>query len=136
MPTVLVSAGIAGVLFVLLDLAWFSVSRERLYNPELGALLRAKVDVAAATGFYVLYALGMAILVIAPSVNAGDAQRALFYGAALGLTAYGTYNLTNLATLRDWSALVTFGDLVWGTLATAVACWATTMIVMKFSPAS
>ncbi|MDZ4775932.1 MAG: DUF2177 family protein [Alphaproteobacteria bacterium] len=136
MPTVLASAGIAGVLFVLLDLAWFAVSRERLYNPELGPLLRAKVDFAAAAGFYVLYAFGMAVLVIAPSIGAGDAQRALFYGAALGLTAYATYNLTNLATLRGWSALVTFGDLAWGTFATAVACWATTMAMIRFSPAS
>lgn len=136
MPTVLVSAGVAGVLFVLLDLAWFSVSRERLYNPELGALLRAKVGVAAAAGFYAVYALGMAVLVIAPSAALGDAQRALFHGAALGLTAYATYNLTNLATLRGWSALVTFGDLAWGTFATAVVCWTTTMAVMKFSPAS
>jgi len=136
MPTVLVSAGVVGVLFVLLDLAWFAVSRERLYNPELGVLLRAKVDFAAAAGFYVVYALGMAVLVIAPSVAPGDAQRALFYGAALGLTAFATYNLTNLATLRGWSALVTFGDIVWGTCATAVACWATTMALTKFSPAS
>lgn len=136
MPTVLVSAGIAGVLFVLLDLAWFSVSRERLYNPELGPLLRAKIDFAAAAGFYALYALGMAVLVIAPSVALGDAKRALFYGAALGLTAYATYNLTNLATLRGWSSLVTFGDLAWGTFATAVACWATTAAMLKFSPAS
>lgn len=136
MPTTFASAGIAGVLFVLLDLVWFSVSRERLYNPELGQLLRAKVELSAAIGFYAIYALGMSVLVIAPSVASGDAKRALLYGAMLGLTAYATYNFTNLATLRGWSALVTWGDLAWGACATAVACWATTMAMLKLSPAS
>lgn len=130
MGSFLAAAGLSGVLFVLLDLAWFSVSRERLYNPELGPLLRAKVDFAAAAGFYAIYALGMAALVIMPA--AGDMKRALLMGAVLGVTAYATYNFTNLATLRGWSATVTWTDLAWGTFATAIACAATTVAVSKF----
>lgn len=130
MGSFLAAAGLSGVLFVLLDLAWFSVSRERLYNPELGALLRAKVDFPAAVAFYAIYALGMAALVIAPA--AGDVKRAVLMGAALGVTAYATYNFTNLATLRGWSSTVTWADLAWGTFATAVACGATTAALSMF----
>lgn len=134
MGSFLAAAGLSGVVFVLLDLAWFSVSRERLYNPELGPLLRAKVDLAAAASFYVIYALGMAALVIMPA--AGDLKRAVLMGAALGVTAYATYNFTNLATLRGWSSTVTWADLAWGTFATAAACGATTVALSMFSRAS
>ena len=139
MGSFLAAAGLSGVVFVLLDLAWFSVSRERLYNPELGPLLRAKVDFAAAAAFYVIYALGMATLVIVPALASGyggEVKRAVLMGGVLGVTAYATYNLTNLATLRGWSSTVTWADLAWGTFATAAACGATTVALSMFSRAS
>lgn len=109
--------------FVLLDLVWLRVMVSRLYLPEIGGIMRATLEWRAAAMFYVMYAFGMTVLVILPSAASGYPERALQGGALLGLVAYGTYSLSNLANLRGWSQKVTVADIAWGAFATALACW-------------
>lgn len=116
--------------FVLLDMVWLRVMVSRLYLPEIGSIMRATPDWRAALAFYAIYALGMTWLIILPAAASGFPERALLGGAVLGLVAYGTYNLTNLATLRAWSRKVTLADLAWGVVATALACWIVAQIVV------
>jgi uncharacterized membrane protein len=76
----------------------------------------AKVNWAAAVVFYLIFIVGLVILVIGPAVEAGSWAQALWRGAVFGFVAYATYDLTNLATLRDWPLAMTAVDLVWGTV--------------------
>ncbi|HYP72077.1 MAG TPA: DUF2177 family protein, partial [Variovorax sp.] len=105
---------LAALIFLSMDAAWLGVMGPRLYRPELGSLLRESFDVVPALMFYPLYVSGMLCLAIAPALKERSALAAGVRGALLGLVAYGAYDLTNQATLRDWSWRVTLADLAWG----------------------
>lgn len=107
------------IVFLTLDSVWLTAMADRLYRPLLGHLLLERFDVAPAVLFYLLYLMGVVVFAVAPALAAGRSAMALGYGALLGLVAYGTYDLTNQATLRNWPWGVTLADLVWGTCATA-----------------
>ncbi|MET0546790.1 MAG: DUF2177 family protein [Caulobacterales bacterium] len=121
--------------FGILDLIWLRLMSSRLYLPEIGSIMRAAPEWRAAAVFYGIYAFGMANLIILPACASGYPERALQSGAVLGLVAYATYNLTNMATLRGWSRKVTILDIAWGVCATALTCWAVTYaMVMLATP--
>lgn len=104
-----------------LDAIWLSTMTTRLYRREMPSLLLETPAWPPAIGFYLLYALGVVLLVVRPALD-GDwtVWRVVGAGALLGAVAYGTYDLTNQATLRGWSTLVTVVDLTWGATLTAV----------------
>ena len=116
-----VGYGVAGGVFLLLDLLWLGIVVPSVYRPELGALLRDDVIIPAALAFYVMYVGGMMILAVLPGLKAQSLLTAVAMGAMLGLVAYGTYDLTNLATLKGWSLKVTLIDMTWGSFVTAMA---------------
>lgn len=132
MPFYLVSYLAAAVLFLGMDAVWLTLAGPRLYRPELGALLLDSYKLAPAAIFYLLYVVGIVIFAIQPAVTTGRWQTALVYGALFGFFAYGTYDFTNLATLKGWSLLVTFVDLAWGTFATGVSAALAYAIVAAF----
>ncbi|WP_085700678.1 DUF2177 family protein [Pseudomonas sp. B26(2017)] len=105
--------------FLLLDGLWLGVLMAPTYRELLGSLMLDKPLLVPATVFYCLYVFGCVVFVVMPSLTW---QRAARMGALLGLVAYGTYDLTNWATLRGWSAQVSLMDWAWGTFATALAC--------------
>lgn len=104
-----------------LDAAWLILMASRFYGPQLGGLLVDDPVWPAAIGFYLLYAGGILFLVVQPVlIRAQGLRDAALRGALLGLVAYGTYDLTNLATLRDWPPILTLVDMAWGSILTAV----------------
>ena len=96
----------------------------RLYRPVLGDMLAEKLNAPAAIAFYLVYGLGVMVLAIAPALREGAGSRAALKGAALGLVAYATYDLTNQATLRAWATRLTLADMAWGATLTALAAYA------------
>jgi uncharacterized membrane protein len=94
---------------------------DSLYRQRLGELLAPEFRLAPAIGFYVLYLFGVTWFAIAPAMTDGGWRKATLNGALLGLVAYGTYDLTNQATLRIWPVLVTLLDLLWGAFLTATS---------------
>lgn len=119
----LVIASLASfLLLVAVDFVWLSQAVNFLYRPKLGGLLAEKPVVGAAALFYLLYGVGMAVLVIRPALAGGGVLAAAWTGALLGLVAYGTYDLTNQATLKGWSVTVTVVDMAWGAFVTAAVC--------------
>ncbi len=102
-----------------LDLIWLSTMASRLYRPQLGALLADDFRPGPAMAFYVLYLFGVVYFAVLPALNNGDWRKAALDGALLGLVAYGSYDLTNQATLIHWPILVTTVDLAWGAFLTA-----------------
>jgi len=102
--------------FFLVDMVWLGVVAKGFYRKHLGELLAPKVNWAAAMIFYLLFIAGLLVFAVRPALMQGAPLRALWLGAFLGLIAYATYDLTNLATLKDWPVLVTVVDLAWGTV--------------------
>ena len=128
MPTKLIIYGITAALFFGLDFLWLSLSLNPVYKKHLGGLLLDKPNLPVAGLFYLFYVIGIVIFAVYPAIDIGDWQRAAWAGALLGLMAYGTYDMTNLATIRGWPAVVSLIDLGWGTFATAAAATASYFI--------
>lgn len=112
---------VAAVAFLALDGLWLGFVAPNLNPKMIGEILSMKVEVAPAVAFYLIYITGLVILAIAPAMEKGGVRRAAMLGAVLGLVAYGTYDLTNQATLKVWDVRLTLADMAWGTFASAVA---------------
>jgi len=120
--------------FLLPDGVWLTLTVQRFYAPHLGHLMGPSPHFAPAIAFYLLYAAGLTVFVVAPAVRGGTAPARVFaLGALLGLVAYGTYDLTNQASLRDWPLVVTLVDLAWGALLTGTASVLSTLLTRRFT---
>jgi uncharacterized membrane protein len=106
--------------FLAVDAVWLTVMGGRFYKAQLGDMMRDQPNLAIALLFYLFYVAGVIVLAVMPGFDAGSVAKAALYGALLGFVAYGTYDITNLSTLRDWPAIVAVVDIVWGTSLTAV----------------
>ena len=109
-----------GVVFLALDAGFLTLVGPRLYRPDIGPLLGDGVRIAPAILFYLLYITGLVWFCVAPALG-GSWTRALTAGVALGLVAYGTYDLTCQSVMRVWSWKVTLVDLAWGAVASGIA---------------
>jgi uncharacterized membrane protein len=103
------------------DFLWLTLMKDRLYAPVIGDMLAPRPRLSAAVAFYLLYAAGMTIFVGAPALASGAWRKAALFGALFGLFCYMTYDLTNQATLRNWSIQLTLADIVWGAVLTALS---------------
>jgi uncharacterized membrane protein len=104
--------------FFAVDMVWLGLIAKPFYARHIGHLMADKVRWTPALIFYFLYIAGILFFAVLPAVERGSLGRAVLAGALLGLLAYATYDLTNLATLRGWPLLVTVIDLVWGMVLT------------------
>jgi uncharacterized membrane protein len=109
------------VVFFGLDFIWLSTLAERFYRANLGDLLAVKPNLFVSALFYLIYVAGVVVFVIDPVINGHSWATAMFLGACLGLIAYGTYDLTNLATINDWPAIVSVVDILWGVSVTSIS---------------
>ena len=105
---------------IALDVLWIGIVARPLYARGIGHLMAEHPNFAAAIAFYLLYAIGLMAFVVLPRAS-GDWRMAAAWGAAFGFMAYMTYDLTNMATLRDWPLGLSFVDTAWGCLATGLA---------------
>jgi len=106
------------VIFFLVDIVWLGVISKKLYKEYLGHLM-GPVNWPAALIFYALFITGLVFFVITPAIEKESLVYAITVGAFFGLITYGTYDLTNLATLKDWPVTITVIDLIWGTFLNA-----------------
>jgi uncharacterized membrane protein len=109
------------VVFFGVDFLWLSAMVGRVYRPTMGDIALANVNFPPAIAFYGLYPIGLVIFAVAPAVRAGSLPTALLYGALFGFFTYATYDLTNQATLRNWTMQLSLIDMGWGTLLAACA---------------
>src|SRR4029077_10529025 len=109
------------VAFVAIDMAWLSLMAERLYRPVLGDILKPRPELAPAAAFYLIYTIGLYGFVVWPAQQAESPLRALLFGALFGCGAYGTHDLTNQATLRNWSTALSIADICWGSVLAAIS---------------
>lgn len=104
-----------------MDLLWLGVVAKDFYRKHLGHLMAGKVGWPAALAFYVLYGGGVLYFCAGPALREGSPKTALINGALFGLVMYGTYDLTNMAILRDWGGLISAADIAWGVVITSAA---------------
>lgn len=116
--------GASALVFLVLDACWLTLMGPRLYRPVLGDMLLDKPRLGPAIAFYLIYLGGLTLIATLPAIKAGDPRQAGVTGAMLGFVAYATYDLTNQATLRNWSTALTLADLAWGTTVSALAALA------------
>ena len=122
--TYLVAYGGTALAFFVIDYVWLSVMANSFYRERIGHLMADEINMAAAGGFYLLYVLGIVVFAVMPALHSESWKMALVLGGLLGLIAYGTYDMTNLATLRDWPVSMTVVDMIWGSGVTAVSALA------------
>jgi uncharacterized membrane protein len=130
--TYLIAYVAALVVFFLADMVWLGTMVNRIYRPALGDFLLSSVNAPPATLFYLLYPLGLVIFAIVPGLKTGSFVTALILGSLFGLFTYGTYDLTNQATLRNWSTLLTIADMTWGSVLGGLSAGSAAWIVSKF----
>jgi uncharacterized membrane protein len=106
--------------FAVLDSVWLK-STSKFYRRNLGHLLADKPHLGYAVVFYVLYIAGIVFFALRPALDGGSWLTALGYGAALGMFAYATYDLTNAATLKKWPLSIVVVDILWGAALTGLA---------------
>jgi uncharacterized membrane protein len=104
------------VAFLVIDLIWLGVVARKFYRDQLGFIMVDKINWPAALSFYLLFIAGLIYFVVLPSLGQGSWSNALLNGAFLGLLCYATYDLSNLATLKNWPLKVTIADLIWGSV--------------------
>jgi len=120
---------IAAVIMIAIDMVWLMWLGRGFYMQEIGDILLEKPNLPAALAFYVLYSIGVVVIVIAPALEAQSAMRALLYGLIFGLVAYGTYDLTNLAVMKGFTTKIALIDMIWGGLITGF----TSAVTVKIS---
>ena len=130
--TNLIAYGATALVFFGLDFLWLGTVANSFYRGQLGPLMAEQVNIPVAALFYALYVVGLVIFAVAPALAAGSWKTALMYGALFGFFAYATYDLTNLATLRDWPAALSVVDLIWGTVLSGTSATLGYLITRKF----
>lgn len=121
MKPFLMSWGATAFVFLVIDAIWLGLIAASFYRRELGELMLDQPKLNIAALFYVGYTFAVVLLAAAPAAKSGSLSQALIYGAVLGLAAYGTYDITNFATLKNWPGTMVLVDMVWGTVLTATA---------------
>jgi uncharacterized membrane protein len=104
------------IAFFAIDMLWLGLVARTFYQKYLGFLLAPKTNWIAALIFYLLFIMGILVFVVLPGLKEDSLKNTLLRAALFGLITYATYDLTNLATMKDWPVLVTVVDLAWGTV--------------------
>ena len=125
--------GVTFIVFMGIDLIWLGFVAKNLYAKYLGYLMAPKINRLAALIFYVIFIVGILYFVIAPSLVDRNLGQLILRAALFGFITYATYDLTNLATVRDWPITITIIDLIWGTtLSTSVSLISYLIITIFF----
>jgi uncharacterized membrane protein len=122
---------IALPIFFGIDMVWLGLIAKNFYAQRIGLLMKPDINWPAAILFYLLFIIGLVVFVIMPAFEKGSWLHALSLGALFGLIAYATYDLTNLATLKNWPLSVTIVDLAWGAVLGALVSGVTYTIADK-----
>lgn len=119
------------IVFLFADMIWLGNMSGRLYRPTLGDVLLSDVSMPPAIFFYLFYPVGLAIFAILPALRSGNMVTALLFGVLFGLFTYGTYDLTNQATVRNWTTSLTLIDMAWGGFLGGLTATSTYWIVSR-----
>lgn len=122
---------ISGIIFLVLDICWLFFSNKKIYQTNIGNLM-GDFKIVPAIIFYIIYLVALTFFVLMPGLEKNSVGYVLFRGALLGLVCYSTYDLTNLASLKNWSLTVTIIDIIWGTFVSSLSASLSFLVITKF----
>lgn len=117
--------------FFAIDLIWLTLIAKNFYAKHIGFLMKSDVNWIAALLFYLIFIVGLVIFIIQPTLKTNSWQNAILLGALFGLISYATYDLTNLATIKNWPLIITIVDLIWGSFLSASVSLISFLIAKK-----
>lgn len=132
MKSFAIAYGAAVVAFLIIDGIWLGVVAKSFYATHMGDLLRKNFLPLPAVAFYLVYTAGLVFLAVRPGQADVSLASVALYGAVVGFMAYGTYDMTNLATLRDWPWIISVVDMIWGTVLSATVATLSAMALRYF----
>jgi len=121
------------VVFGIIDAGWLSIMGNILYRPTLGDILLQNLRIAPALAFYAVYPIGVVVFAVLPALRSGSLAIAFLLALLFGAIAYATYDLTNYATLRNWTLQITLADICYGAVASGIAATVATLVARKFA---
>jgi len=124
------------LVFFATDMVWLVFIARSFYKKHLGYLMAPQVNWTAAIIFYLLFIAGILVFVVLPGIRENSLQLTLIKALLFGLITYATYDLTNLATVKDWPLIITVIDLIWGMVLSAIVSIASFFIAGWLSPGS
>ena len=133
MPASVVAYLVTAIAFFAVDAIWLGRVATTLYRGWLGDMMLERPNFAAAGAFYLVYVAGIVYFAVMPALADESWAQAAIAGAVLGLVAYGTYDMTNLATLKNWSLAMTITDMAWGTALTSFAATVGFFVTQKLA---
>ena len=123
---------IALPVFLTIDMVWLTLVAKNFYAKQIGYLMAKNPNLLAALIFYLIFIAGLIVFVISPALDKKMWTQAILAGVFFGLVTYATYDLTNLATIKDWPFIITIVDLIWGMVLSAAVSVITYFIALKF----
>ncbi|MFT4120958.1 DUF2177 family protein [Bradyrhizobium sp.] len=123
------------IVFGAVDAVWLTLMGPALYRPTLGDILLTDLRIGPAIAFYLIYPVGLLVFAVLPGLRSGSAMAAAGSAALFGAIAYATYDLTNFATLRNWTLQITVLDIAYGAAASALAAYVGLLVVRAVSNA-
>ena len=119
--------------FGVIDAIWLSLMGPALYKPTLGDVLLPEIRLGPAIAFYLIFPIGLVVFAVLPGLRSGSILTALALGMLFGAMAYATYDLTNFATLRNWTLQLTVLDIAYGAIASGIAALVSVLVLRAFS---
>lgn len=113
---------LAFVVFLAIDAVWLTLVAPKFYKTHLGHLMADTPNLIVALIFYLIFIVGIVYFVLIPGIEAESITKVILSGLLFGFITYATYDLTNMATLKDWPTIVTVVDLIWGSVLTGSVC--------------
>lgn len=123
---------IALPVFLVIDLLWIGLFAESFYSKQIGHL-RGDIYWPAAVAFYLIFLVGLTLFATYPAWQSGSVGQALLFGALFGFFTYAAYDLTNMATLKDWPLTMVLVDVLWGTILGALVSGSVVYMYQLFS---
>jgi uncharacterized membrane protein len=115
------------IAFFAIDMVWIGLVARTFYRNSLGFLLTPTIDWFAKVLFYLLFILGILVFVVVPGLQDNSLKATLLRAVLFGLVTYATYDLTNLATVKNWPVLITVIDMAWGTVLSVLVSYVSFM---------
>ena len=122
---------IALPVFFAIDFLWLALIAKNFYAKQIGFIMKTNFNIPAALIFYLLFIVGLVLFVISPAIEKKSLFTAIVMGGLFGFFTYATYDLTNLATLKDWPLMVSVVDMAWGVILAASVSTITYLIASK-----
>lgn len=123
---------IALPILLAIDALWLGIISKSFYQQQIGFLMKSNINWIAAGLLYMVLTLGLVVFVVMPAVQNNSWHQALAFGLLFGIISYAVYDLTNLATIKDWPLIVTIVDMMWGGVLCALVAVASYYITKLF----